>query len=278
MKLATSRAAALAAWALVASAASSRAEPEQMKRAIGPHAQIVLSSPSYDDPASLPPPQPASAPAVSGASSSAAKLRRVPVLLGVMSRCPDALYCERVWDDVLAATTKHLPPSAGGKRTVNAHVDLTLRFIGEPLSNNSSSSGLSSHGTSSGEVDGREQEEVEEEAEGKYGVACKHGDQECLGNIQELCVMQRLKSTRVGEKYDLSPSAAQRTWWEFVQCLNYAGTGEIGQADQKLAKKCLDLVGGPGWEKDGVKQCIEGKEGRELLRKSVVQAKEQGIR
>ena len=27
---------------------------------------------------------------------------RVPVLLGVMSNCPDALYCERTFDDVLA--------------------------------------------------------------------------------------------------------------------------------------------------------------------------------
>ena len=42
---------------------------------------------------------------------------KVPVVLGVMSACPDAIYCEAVFDDVLA--------QAGDK------VDLSLTFIGK---------------------------------------------------------------------------------------------------------------------------------------------------
>lgn len=42
--------------------------------------------------------------------------RRVPVILGVMSQCPDALYCEAVFDRVL----EH----------VGDIVDLQLSFIG----------------------------------------------------------------------------------------------------------------------------------------------------
>ena len=189
--------------------------------------------------------------------------KRVPVTLGVMSRCPDALYCESVWTSVLSATARDIPPSSGGSaQSVNSHIDLSLSFIGDPASFNSSSSLLA-------------EDDAASEA-GKYGVVCKHGDQECLGNIQELCVMHRLKSSKVGSKYDLSPSAAQSKWYEYVECLNYEGLREIGKPG--LAKKCLDLVGGPHWEKDGVKQCIEGKEGRQLLLDSVKASKKAGIR
>ncbi|TFK87073.1 hypothetical protein K466DRAFT_491595 [Polyporus arcularius HHB13444] len=43
---------------------------------------------------------------------------RVPIVLGVMSGCPDALLCESVFDHVLAR--------------VSAKVDLSLTFIGTP--------------------------------------------------------------------------------------------------------------------------------------------------
>ena len=42
--------------------------------------------------------------------------RKVPVILGVMSQCPDALYCEEVFDRVL----EH----------VGDIIDLQLSFIG----------------------------------------------------------------------------------------------------------------------------------------------------
>ena len=42
---------------------------------------------------------------------------KVPVILGVMSRCPDALLCESVFDTVL--------------EKVEGKVNLTLSFLGE---------------------------------------------------------------------------------------------------------------------------------------------------
>jgi len=42
---------------------------------------------------------------------------KVPVLLGVMSRCPDAQLCESVFEQVL--------------RKVNDKVDISLTFIGK---------------------------------------------------------------------------------------------------------------------------------------------------
>ena len=41
---------------------------------------------------------------------------KVPVVLGVMSRCPDALLCESVFDDVL--------------KEVLEKIDLSLTFVG----------------------------------------------------------------------------------------------------------------------------------------------------
>lgn len=41
---------------------------------------------------------------------------KVPVVLGVMSRCPDAILCESVWDTVL--------------QQVGNKVDISLSFIG----------------------------------------------------------------------------------------------------------------------------------------------------
>ena len=48
------------------------------------------------------------------------RLVKVPVVLGVMSACPDAIFCEAVFDDVLAQ--------------VGDKVDLSLTFIGKCVS------------------------------------------------------------------------------------------------------------------------------------------------
>lgn len=101
----------------------------------------------------------------------------------------------------------------------------------------------------------------------KYGVECKHGDQECAANIQQLCVQHALDPQRAGDDYDLSPSAAQKKWWNFIQCQNYAGLSKIGDEDQ--ARKCLNLVGGPRWEQDGIAACVHSSQGRKLLKRSV---------
>ncbi|GAC97375.1 hypothetical protein PHSY_004960 [Pseudozyma hubeiensis SY62] len=105
----------------------------------------------------------------------------------------------------------------------------------------------------------------------KYGVSCMHGDQECAGNIQQLCVQDALDPVRAGEDFDLSPSAAQKKWWNFLQCQNYAGLSKIG--DEGLAQRCLRVVDGPSWDKDGIAKCAHGKQGKKLLQHSVKASK-----
>lgn len=96
------------------------------------------------------------------------------------------------------------------------------------------------------------------------------------GNIHQLCVQHALRPSRAGKDYDLSPSAAQRKVWDFVQCQNYDGLAQIGT--DALAKQCLGLVKGPKWEgEDGIGACANGDEGRALLRDSVQVSKKRGI-
>ncbi|KAI3486749.1 hypothetical protein L1887_49699 [Cichorium endivia] len=105
----------------------------------------------------------------------------------------------------------------------------------------------------------------------RYGAVCKHGEQECAGNVQQLCVQDALNPVRAGEDFDLSPSAAQKKWWNFLQCQNYAGLAKIG--DEDLAQRCLRLIDGPAWQKDGIADCVHGKHGRKLLQHSVKASK-----
>jgi hypothetical protein len=81
------------------------------------------------------------------------------------------------------------------------------------------------------------------------GVTCKHGFSECRANIQQLCVK--------------SHTPTWQAWWRFVQCENYS-RDRIG--DDSLAKDCSKLAN-VNW--DTVEECIEGKEGPELLQASV---------
>lgn len=110
-----------------------------------------------------------------------------------------------------------------------------------------------------------------------YGATCKHGDEECLGNIHQLCVMDSLNPNKAGKRYDLGPSAAQRLWWDFIQCENYVGgVNRIGQ--ESLVKQCIKAIGGvPDWDSDGIKECVEGKKGRELLKASIKEAVKRDI-
>ena len=109
----------------------------------------------------------------------------------------------------------------------------------------------------------------------KYGVECMHGEQECDGNVQQLCVQDALDPVRAGEDFDLSPSAAQKKWWNLLQCQNYAGTSKIG--DEGLAQRCLKVVDGPSWDKDGISKCAHGKQGRKLLQQSVKASKQNDL-
>ncbi|PWN45377.1 hypothetical protein IE81DRAFT_285439, partial [Ceraceosorus guamensis] len=103
-----------------------------------------------------------------------------------------------------------------------------------------------------------------------YGASCKHGDIECAGNVQELCVNDHLRSNK-----KISSVEAQRTTWDFIECLNYGGIADIGKED--AARNCLSAVHGPRWEDDGIKRCAEGKLGRKLLAKSLQDAHKSDI-
>jgi hypothetical protein len=88
-----------------------------------------------------------------------------------------------------------------------------------------------------------------------------HGPFECAGNIQELCVA----------KYT---SYQSQIWWPFVQCLNSKGRDKIG----------LDLTGRScaydndiEWVGD-IEECVDGEEGRVLLRESIQDTDAVGIR
>ncbi|POW18126.1 hypothetical protein PSHT_06201 [Puccinia striiformis] len=170
----------------------------------------------------------------------------VPVVLGVMSKCPDAqksvlslyltylclllsrlylvhsstpfggLVCEDVFDKVLAE--------------VADKVDILLTYIGE----------------------------IDPSAE--YGVRCRHGNIECKGDIQQLCYRNRFPKLH--------------DWWGFIQCENYAGLARVG--DEELAKSCA-RVNGHDWDSD-VKDCTTGSQGRQLLESSIEHAKQLRIR
>ncbi|KAJ1036121.1 hypothetical protein NDA18_000263 [Ustilago nuda] len=116
---------------------------------------------------------------------------------------------------------------------------------------------------------------IENDKHSKYGASCMHGDQECQGNIQQLCVQDALNPDRAGQDFDLSPSAAQKRSWNFLQCQNYAGVSKIG--DEELAQRCLRLVNGPEWHKDGIAKCVHGKQGRKLLQNSIKASKHSNL-
>jgi len=147
---------------------------------------------------------------------------KVPVQLGVMSRCPDALLCEGIFDKV--------------SEKISEKMDLSLVYI----ANLNSSDPI-------------------------FGVTCMHGQEECWGNIQQLCVAKH------------EPSA----WWEFVQCQNYNGREKIGTPE--LASNCAKAVGFE-WESSAAARCAgseeRGKsdEGTTLLQESVKLGKKLGVK
>jgi hypothetical protein len=102
-------------------------------------------------------------------------------------------------------------------------------------------------------------------SEPDIGVRCKHGPEECAGNVQQLCVA----------KHE-SPSS----WWEFVQCQNYEGSENIGTPETAL--KCARLAG-IDWTSSRAGECAgldgsgKGAEGVKLLQESVVLSHQLGI-
>ncbi|KAH8999042.1 hypothetical protein EDB92DRAFT_1832143 [Lactarius akahatsu] len=147
---------------------------------------------------------------------------RVPVILGVMSRCPDALLCETLFDKVI--------PKVAEK------IDLSLTFIARLNSSDS-----------------------------EFGVTCRHGRDECAGNVQQLCAA----------KY-----TPMNTWWEFVTCQNYEGKDRIGRPD--VALKCARTAK-IDWNDSEIGRCAgedgsgTGEEGVRLLQENIKVAEALGI-
>jgi hypothetical protein len=87
-------------------------------------------------------------------------------------------------------------------------------------------------------------------------MICKHGAEECAGNVQQLCIA----------KY-----APRGQWWNFVQCQNFGGKGAIGKPD--LALRCAQAAQ-IDWNASGAGQCAgedgsgTGDEGVHLLHES----------
>jgi hypothetical protein len=87
---------------------------------------------------------------------------KVPVQLGVMSRCPDALLCENTFNHVLKKVAERVELSL----IYVARYELFL-FMNVNLNNRVPS------------IDADEPD---------FGVKCLHGPEECAGNVQQLCV------------------------------------------------------------------------------------------
>ncbi|KAJ1894932.1 hypothetical protein LPJ66_004892 [Kickxella alabastrina] len=83
-----------------------------------------------------------------------------------------------------------------------------------------------------------------------YGAQCKHGDEECLGNIEELCALHH--------RPDLM------SFWRFLMCLNSRFEG-IGK-DSDLALKCASSA---GLDTAAFLACTVQSEGRALFKQSV---------
>ncbi|CAO3636709.1 unnamed protein product [Cunninghamella blakesleeana] len=134
----------------------------------------------------------------------------VPVDLFVISKCPDAVYCENVFNQVL-----HI---------VKVPVRLDINYIAEFSPNQ------------------------------PYQHICKHGESECLGNIQQLCY------------HNVYPKVNQ--WFQFNLCLNkhYRMIG----LNNSLAKSCayqLNTLYEP------VEKCTQSELGASLLIESAQKTK-----
>ena len=67
-----------------------------------------------------------------------------------------------------------------------------------------------------------------------------HGESECLGNVQQLCVRRH---------------ADQQTAWRFISCQNYGPISSIGSEND--ARRCARLVG-LDYEAE-LRPCVRGR-------------------
>lgn len=173
---------------------------------------------------------------------------RVPVILGVMSRCPDALLCETLFDKVIPKVAEKIEVSLAYVARYGHNTELRPYLILYPDQPCTDSFRIRLNSSDL-----------------EFGVTCRHGRDECAGNVQQLCAA----------KY-----TPMRTWWEFVTCQNYEGKDRIGRPD--VALKCARTAK-IDWDGSEVGRCAgmdgsgTGKEGVRLLQENVKSTKALGI-
>lgn len=164
---------------------------------------------------------------------------KVPVVLGVMSACPDAILCESVFDNVLK--------KVGGK------VDLSLTFIGRYVLHQ-----LIHHSTSP-------QSCRPNTSEPDFGVTCMHGANECAGNVQELCAM----------KY--TPTSTWWRFVQCQNFQGRYEVGKPDTAAKCANAAEIDWEGSGVGQCAGLDYSGKGEEGVQLLQESVAITKSMGI-
>ena len=136
---------------------------------------------------------------------------RPSVILHVMSKCPDAVLCEQLFDRVLQ--------QIGNSSTI----DFSLQYIADTAN--------------------------------PAAIQCKHGDEECIGNKQQLCARQ------------LFPS-----WFAFVLCSNTDYRNIPSNSDQCFK----DTISQSPDDMTRFNDCVM-TEGSQLLRDSADASKVKGI-
>jgi hypothetical protein len=119
-----------------------------------------------------------------------------------------------------------------------------------------------------------------------------HGDIECRGNIQQLCVQhildpRRSKSGSPRAEFDMEqeddggviPTNPEGITlnpifpgMSFVSAQNYYDPRKIGQEEYAISS--LKSIG-YSWTESGVADCVEGEQGKELLLASVVRSRDE---
>jgi hypothetical protein len=106
---------------------------------------------------------------------------------------------------------------------------------------------------------------IAEEAGNDIGFTCMHGEDECIGNIAQLCVQQHFP-VHVSRDSHRLPKAM--IWTEFLQCV-----GQFNHTNQSTiphnTASCLSQLGVPMAVSDSIRTCVAGKEGKALMSASV---------
>jgi len=126
----------------------------------------------------------------------------------------------------------------------------------------------------------------------KYAVKCMHGEIECRGNIQQLCVQHVLdpRQSKSGSHHaefgmeqeddgGIIPTNPEGITlnpifpgMSFVSAQNYYDPRKIGQEEYAISS--LKSIG-YSWTESGVADCVEGERGKELLLASVVRSRDE---